>query len=104
MNGNVIDIRQSATITQLQEENMYLKGQNEALFAMLSYITENMHGNTLTIPADFGQQIRDSSFSFDRKENGDYVMTVIREEPYKEATEEDVKFLEKVIGDSAPIQ
>lgn len=75
----LMDVRQSVTITQLQEENMFLKGQNEALFAMLSYITEKMHNSNLTIPGDFGQQIRHSRFSFDRKANGDYEMNVIYE-------------------------
>lgn len=39
-----IDIRQSTTITQLQEENMTLKGQNEAIFKMLSFLTEQNGG------------------------------------------------------------
>jgi hypothetical protein len=80
MNTNgVIDIRQSATITQLQEENMYLKGQNEAVFKMLSYLTEQSGGN-LTIPHNFAELVIGSSFAFDRNDNGDYVMETARDE------------------------
>ncbi|MFF2889492.1 hypothetical protein [Paenibacillus sp. NPDC057967] len=73
-----IDIRQSAQVSQMQEEIMFLKGQNEAAFAMLSYLTEQ-NGGTMTIPKDFNQQVIGSSFFFDRNEAGDYEMKTIRE-------------------------
>ncbi|ALA07229.1 hypothetical protein SECTIM467_105 [Brevibacillus phage SecTim467] len=77
--NGLIDIRQSATITQMQKEIMFLKGQNEAIFKMLSYITEQQ-GGKLVIPKDFGMKVVDSIFMFNRDENGDYVMTTDREE------------------------
>ncbi|MFF2912363.1 hypothetical protein [Paenibacillus sp. NPDC057934] len=74
---SVIDIRQSTTISQLQEELMFLKGQNEAVFKMLSYLTEQA-GGTITIPQNFNELVVGSNFTFERNEEGNYVMISYR--------------------------
>jgi hypothetical protein len=74
----IIDIRQSAQVSQMQEELLFLRGQNEALFKMLSFLTEKSGGD-LVIPKDFGEKVIGSNFNFDRNDAGDYVMNVTRE-------------------------
>ncbi|OBZ11885.1 hypothetical protein A8L34_16315 [Bacillus sp. FJAT-27264] len=74
---SAINIRQSASISQLQEEVMFLKGQNEAVFKMLSYLTEQA-GGSITIPQNFTELVIGSNFTFERNEEGDYVMISYR--------------------------
>lgn len=76
---NVVDIRQSVTIKQLQEEVLFLKGQNEAVFKILSHLTE-VNGGSLVIPRNFGELVLGSRFTFERNEAGDYTLGTTRDE------------------------
>jgi hypothetical protein len=76
---NAVDIRQTATMKQLQEEVMFLKGQNEAVFKILSHLTE-VNGGSLVIPHNFGELVLGSCFTFDRNEAGDYLLGTKRDE------------------------
>lgn len=75
----VINIAQSAANSQLQEEVMFLRGQNEALFKMISYLSEQS-GGTITIPRNFGELVIGSSFTFDNDADGNYVAITKRDE------------------------
>lgn len=80
MNKNkVVDLRQH-TIASMQQEIMFLKGQNEALVKMISYLTEQM-GGEVTVPRDFGRLVIGSTFDFTPTEEGYHLKVTRTEEP-----------------------
>lgn len=78
-NDKVVDLRQH-TIASMQQEIMFLKGQNEALFKMLSYLTEQMGGEVF-VPRDFGRLVIGSTFDFVPTEEGFRLKVTRTEEP-----------------------
>ncbi len=59
---NVPNIAESARNSQLAEENNFLRGQNQALAAIINYMAMTLSEGNCFIPADFNNAIKDTKF------------------------------------------
>lgn len=82
--NNVIDLRQH-TINEMQQEIMFLKGQNEAFLKMLSYIVKQT-GGEFTVPKDFPTSLIGLQFDIIPQEDG-YLLKTSRPEPTEETSQ-----------------
>ncbi|MBD8498864.1 hypothetical protein [Paenibacillus arenosi] len=77
MKADRFELEQSLdTYEGLQQEVIFLRSQNEAIFQILSFLTVK-NGGKLVVPHDFGLQAEGFSYSCNRNEKGDYVMSAV---------------------------
>lgn len=72
---NIPNIAESARNSQLQEQNDFLQGQNQALAAIINYLViTHIEGGNVQVPINFNEAIKGTDFQLIPNEEG-YLIT-----------------------------